>query len=125
MKGKTTKMRTTQEVFEDHLRLRKQGDAESDIQRNYAGDVVVMSNFGIFHGHDGVRHSEQLLHQQLPSGRRYTYVQSLTDQDIAYERWDGESGQTQVKNGIDFFLIRGGYIQLQLIYYKPIPKNQV
>jgi hypothetical protein len=85
-KGIVMAVRSTQEVFEDHLRLRKKGDAESDIQCNYAEDVVVMSNFGIFHGHDGVRHSEQLLHQQLPSGRRYTYVQSLTDQDIAYER---------------------------------------
>ena len=115
--------RSTQEVFEDHLRLRKQGDGEADIKRNYAEDVVVMSNFGIFHGHDGVRHSEDLLHQQLPQ-RHYTYVQSLTDQEIAFEKWDGESEHTQVKDGIDFFLIRGGYIELQLIYYKPIPRPE-
>jgi SnoaL-like domain len=114
--------RSTKEVFEDHLRLRKQDDPETDIERNYAEDVVVMSNFGIFHGRDGVRHSEQLLHQQLPSGRHYSYVYCLTDQDIAYERWDGESGSTKVRNGIDFFLIRNGLIKLQLIYYQPIPK---
>ncbi len=112
--------RSTQDVFEDHLRLRKQGNAEADIERNYAEDAVVMSNFGTFHGREGVRRSEQLLHQQLPSGRRYTYVQCLTDQEIAFEKWDGESEHMRVKDGIDFFVIRGGCIQLQLIYYRPI-----
>jgi len=53
--------------------------------------------------------------------RHYTYVQCLTDQEIAFEKWDGSSVQTQVKDGIDFFLIREGHIQLQLIYYKPAP----
>ncbi len=66
--------RTTQEAFEDHLRLRQQGDAQTDIERNYAQDVVVMSNFGIFHGHEGVRHSMEPLHKQLSSDRHYTYV---------------------------------------------------
>ncbi|HJT59577.1 MAG TPA: nuclear transport factor 2 family protein [Ktedonobacteraceae bacterium] len=112
--------RSTQEVFEDHLRLRKRGDPETDIERNYAEDVIVMSNFGIFHGREGVRHSVHLLHRQLPQ-RHYTYVQCLTDQEIAFEKWDGSSAQTRVKDGIDFFVIREGYIQLQLIYYKPIP----
>jgi hypothetical protein len=111
--------RSTKEVFEDHLRLRKQGDLETDIERNYAEDVIVMSNFGIFHGHEGVRRSAQLLRQQLPQ-RNYTYVQHLADQEIAFEKWDGSSEQTQVKNGIDFFVIREGYIEMQLIYYKPI-----
>jgi hypothetical protein len=116
--------RSTKEVFEDHLRLRKQGDPETDIERNYAEDVIVMSNFGTFHGRDGVRHSEQLLHQQLPSGRHYTYVQQLTDQEIAFEKWDGESERFRVKDGIDFFVMRNGLIQLQLIYYQPIPKER-
>lgn len=66
--------RTTQETFEDHLWLRQQGDAQPDIERNYAQDVVVMSNFGIFHGHDGVRHAMELLHKQLPSSWHYTSV---------------------------------------------------
>lgn len=114
--------RTTQEVFDDHLYQRKSGDLEADIARNYATDVVVMSNFGIFHGHDGVRQSAHLLQQQLPQ-RNYTYDHYLTDQHIAFERWDGESERDYVKNGIDFFLIRGGYIELQLIYYKPIHKG--
>jgi hypothetical protein len=109
-------VRATQDMFEDHLRLRKQGNPEADIERNSAEDVVVMSNFGTFHGRDGVCHSEQLLHQQLPSGRHYTYDQCLTDQEIAFEKWNGESEHIRVKDGIDFFVIRGGYIQLQLIY---------
>jgi len=104
------------------LQLRKQGNVETDIQRNFAEDIVVMSEFGTFHGHDGVRQSKDLLHKQLPT-KNYTYAHSLTDQDIAFERWDGSSQKMQVKNGIDFFLIRDGFIQLQLIYYKPTSKS--
>jgi hypothetical protein len=114
--------RSTEEVFADHLQLRKQGDVEADIQRNFAEDVVIVSEFGTFHGRDGIRQSNDLLHQQLPS-KNYTYEQCLTDQDIAFERWDGSSQDMQVKNGIDFFLIQDGYIQLQLIYYKPQPRT--
>ena len=111
--------RSTEEVFKSHLRERERGDLESDIRQNYAQDVVVMSNFGIFHGHGGVRQSVAILHQQLPSGRHYTFVQTLTDQSIAFEKWDGSSSRMQVKNGGDFFIIKDGLIQLQLIYYKP------
>ena len=117
-------VRSTDEVFQDHLHKRKQGDLESDIAQNYAQDVVVMSNFGIFHGHDGVRQSESILHQQLPSGRHYTYVQSLTDQSIAFEKWDGTSSRMHVKDGVDFFIIKDGLIQLQLIYSKPLPVSK-
>jgi len=114
--------RSTEEVFADHLELCKQGDLEADIQRNFAEDVVIVSEFGTSHGRDGVRQSNDLLHQQL-STKNYTYEQILTGQDIAFERWDGASQGMQVKNGIDFFLVQDGYIQLQLIYYKPQPRK--
>jgi hypothetical protein len=35
-------MRPADEVFEDHLRFRSQGDLETDLERNYADDVVVL-----------------------------------------------------------------------------------
>lgn len=114
--------RSTHDVFQDHLQLRKRGDLETDIQRNFAEDVVVLSEFGTFHGHDGVRQSNALLHKQLPT-RNYTCEQELTDQDIAFERWEASSQKEQVKDGIDFFLIKDGLIQAQLIYYKPTPKS--
>lgn len=115
-------LRSTQQVFDEHLRLRRSGDFETDITRNYAKDVIVMSNFGIFNGHEGVRHSAELLQEQLPKGRHYTFDQCLTDQEIAFEKWDGDSEHFQVDGGIDFFVIREGLIQMQLIYYQPILK---
>ena len=33
-------MRSAEEVFEDHLRLRVAGSLEEDLRRNYAEDVV-------------------------------------------------------------------------------------
>ena len=59
--------RATEEVFLDHLELRKQGRIEDDIKRNYAEDVMIVSNVGTFYGHDGVRHSASLLHLLLPT----------------------------------------------------------
>jgi len=46
--------RTTEEVFLDHLEHRKAGRLDLDIERNYAPDVMIVSNFGTFFGHTGV-----------------------------------------------------------------------
>lgn len=50
-------IRTTDEVLNDHLRLRLEGDLEDDMARNYAADVVLLTGCGVFRGHDGVRAS--------------------------------------------------------------------
>lgn len=50
-------MRSTTEVFEDHLAKRLKGDVEGDIKANYARDVVLLTGTGVFKGHDGVRES--------------------------------------------------------------------
>lgn len=69
----TKQVRTTVEVFEDHLRLRERHAVEEDIARNYAEDVVLLTLEGVFHGHDGVRHTSQTLHELLPGGH-YDYL---------------------------------------------------
>ena len=52
--------RSTQEVFEDHLRQRQGKALEEDLARNYAVDVVVFCAHGLHHGHDGVRQTARL-----------------------------------------------------------------
>lgn len=42
--------RSTREVLEDHLRLRREGDLEEDLARNYAEDVVLLCKHGVFKG---------------------------------------------------------------------------
>ena len=40
--------RTTEEVFLDHLELRKLGRLDDDIKRNYDEHVLIVSNVGTF-----------------------------------------------------------------------------
>ncbi len=58
--------RSAQEVLDDHLVMSLNGNVEDDLARNYAQEVVVVSNWGVKRGHDGVREMARLLRSQLP-----------------------------------------------------------
>jgi hypothetical protein len=53
--------RSSEEVFEDHLRLAGEHRFEEDIERNVSPDCVVLERRGVFRGHDGVRELARLL----------------------------------------------------------------
>ena len=109
--------RTTEEVFLDHLELRKLGRLEDDIKRNYAPDVLIVSNVGTFFGHDGVRHSAHLLRTLLPT-LKYKFDTLLIRGQIAFEEWEAEARDVEVHDGIDAFVITDGVIKVQTIWYE-------
>lgn len=109
-------MRSTREVFEDHLHQGRYGDVETDLDRNYAADVVLLTSFGVFHGHDGLREANKLLNEHLPNAR-FNYQTHLLHGEIAFLEWTAESEQTRVDDGADTFHIRGGRIRVQTIHY--------
>jgi hypothetical protein len=109
--------RSTQEVFDDHLRLRMQGETETDIERNYADDVTVLSGSGINHGHGGVRTTATILDTYM-SGGSWDYPVRLVEGDYAFLQWTGRSDAGKaVCDGADSFVIRDGRIVFQSIYY--------
>lgn len=112
--------RSTHEVFEDHLSNRRRKETETDLQRNYAPDVVVLSSYGVFIGHQDVRESVRILHEQLPDAR-YRYQTTLDSGEMAFLEWSTDSDQAQVRDGADSFYIRDGRIQVQTIHYTPPP----
>ena len=114
--------RTTQEVFDDHFFLRTEDRLEDDILRNYAENVVIVSNFGTFFGHDGVRHSASLLHMLLPT-YRYRISSFYAHGEVAFEEWEADAPNVTVKEGIDAFIIKRGKIGVQTIYYEPGPRS--
>ncbi len=124
---KKTSRRSTQDVLEDHLRLRLQGVAkiEEDIARNYADDVVLLTGCGVFRGHEGVRRSAQILHKHLPCSR-YRYRTTLIDGEVAFLEWTARCKSTHVEDGADTFLIRDGRIVVQTIHYtcRKLPKPE-
>jgi hypothetical protein len=109
--------RTTEEVFLDHLELRKLGRLEDDIKRNYADDVMIISNVGTFFGHEGVRNSAHLLRVLLPT-LKYKFDTLLIRGCIAFEEWEAQARDVEVHDGIDAFVMHGGKIKIQTIWYQ-------
>ena len=108
--------RTTQEVYEDHLRLADEGDIEGDLARNVAEDVVVLTGRGVFRGHAGVRELAHQLMSEIPSGR-WTYVTRLFEGPMAFLEWTVDEGPYRIRDGADSYLVEGGKIRMQTIHY--------
>jgi hypothetical protein len=109
-------MRSTQEVYEDHLRLANEGDIEGDLERNVAEDVVMLTGRGVFRGHDGVRELARQLMEEIPSGR-WTYVTRLFEGPMAFLEWTVDEGPFRIRDGADSYLVEDGKIRMQTIHY--------
>ena len=109
-------VRTTQEVFEDHLRLREMDNFDEDLRRNYAEDIVLICNFGVLRGHDAIRKSARRLGLQLP-GAKFRFTTKEVADDYAFLEWDATSDRYSVEYGVDSFAIRDGRIVMQTIRY--------
>ena len=108
--------RSTQEVYEDHLRLAKEGDVEADLVRNVAEDFVALTGRGVFTGHSGVRELAQQLMTEIPSGR-WTYVTQLFAGPMAFLEWTVDEGPYRIRDGADSYLVEDGKIRMQTIHY--------
>jgi hypothetical protein len=112
--------RSTRQVFEDHLRKRRRGRFEEDLAANYAEGVVLLTPWGAFRGHDGVRRCAARLFGHLPCPR-YTYRVKLVAGEVAFLEWSARCPEAEVDDGADSFLIRGGLIVAQTIHYTVRP----
>lgn len=113
--------RSTQDVFEDHLGLADAQDVATDIARNFAADCVLLTGYGVFRGHAGVREAAALLQRQLPDAR-FTYRTRMHEGEIAFLEWEAEATTASVHDGADSFLIRDGRIVAMTIHYTVRPK---
>lgn len=113
--------RSTREVFEAHLANADAGRIEDDIRNNFAEDCVLLTTYGRFEGHDGVREAARLLTRQLPHAS-FTYPQKSVSGDIAFLEWTGKGDGAKVTDGADSFLIRDGRIEVMTIHYTLHPR---
>jgi SnoaL-like domain len=112
--------RSTNEVFEDHLALAQSGDVEKDLARNFAPDCVLLTTYGIFRGHEGVRAAARLLDEQI--GRtQYTYRTRLCHGEIAFLEWTADTDRASIADGADSYWIRAGRIRVMTIHYTVHP----
>ena len=108
--------RAPRTVIESHLELRRQGELEADLDRNYSPDVVFLTGTGIFRGHDGVRESAAELEYYLKPGS-FEYRNVLVDGRMGFLEWHGEGGDGEVRDGADSYLVEDGLIVYQTIHY--------
>lgn len=108
--------RSTAEIFEDHLALAQAGRVEDDLARNFAPDCVLLTTYGVFRGHDGVRDAARLLDQQI--GRtRYEYRTRLTHDELAFLEWSASGERARIVDGADSYWIHDGRIRVMTIHY--------
>lgn len=112
--GKAVK--TTTEIVYSHLEFRLRGETGADICENFSEDVVILSSFGQFYGHDGVRNSARILSEQVPDGV-FTYRQTTVENNFAFLEWTANAREEKVCDGADSFVIDDGKIILQTIHY--------
>jgi SnoaL-like domain len=107
--------RPASEVFHDHLELRSAFDLETDLRRNYAPDVLVLTSYGAVRGHDGIRHTAATLRRHSRGGE-YEYLHEVVHGDLAYLVWQVRMPREWI-HGADSFRIEHGKIVLQTIHY--------
>lgn len=108
--------RSTEEVFEDHLRLRAEGKLEEDLARNYDHQVVLLTSNSKMSGHDALRVSAQRLREQLP-GAHFSYHVRQVQGAYALLIWSAKSSRFDAVEGADSFVIKNGKIAFQSIHY--------
>ncbi|MEU4363553.1 nuclear transport factor 2 family protein [Promicromonospora sp. NPDC023987] len=110
-------MRSTDEVLRKHLAYRRALDLESDLQQNYADDVVVLSwGEGVHRGFDGVRTLAGVLQTYLPEGN-YRYDDLIVADAYGLLRWSGTAPGGEQLRGVDSFVVTDGRITAQTISY--------
>jgi len=113
--------RTAREVLDDHLALAMAWDFETDLERNFSEDIVLLTGYGIFRGIEGVREKVQLLDAQLPGGR-WTYRTVMAEGEMGFLEWTAEADNgARVEDGADSYLIRDGRIRAMTIHYTVLP----
>ncbi len=117
----TYQLRSTTQVFEDHLMKRLGDKVEEDIKENYSPNVILLTGTGAFHGYDGVRQSAAELTRYLGEGK-FVYRHTLVEDEYAFLEWTAVSGSRAVLDGADSFVIRNGKIIFQSIHYTAVKR---
>jgi len=108
--------RTTKEVLQDHLDLAQRGDLDADIPRNFDPGCVLMTSYGTFRGHAGVREAAELLVCQMGSGG-YHYTRQEWHQELAFLEWTVDNDRVSIPDGADSYWIKAGRIRAMTIHY--------
>ncbi|SEB47096.1 hypothetical protein SAMN04489806_0756 [Paramicrobacterium humi] len=114
--------RTPTDVIHDHLMKRLEGDLEGDIEQNFSKDIVILSGFGTFRGHDGIRQSSALLAEAVSSGI-FNYNRTVIERDYGFLEWTAKGDDDIIRDGADSYFVVDGLIVAQTIHYTTWPRD--
>ena len=109
-------MRSTREVFESHLIYTLDWNQEVDIKTNFDEECFIITSYGTFFGHDGVRKLAQMQEVQIPEAD-ILYTTKICRGELAFLEWQAESDDSYIDDGASTYLIRKGKIIAQTIHY--------
>jgi hypothetical protein len=99
----------------------QEADLETDLERNFSDEVVLLTSFGVYQGIKGVRENFRLLDEQMPGGR-WTYHTVMAEGEMGFLEWTGEADNgARVEDGADSYLIRDGRIRAMTIHHTVLP----
>ena len=118
--------RSAEEVLDDHLNIAQKWEGgeidvatvvQEDLRRNVAEDIVILTNRGTFHGHEGVMQLAEMLGEELPEHEAFQYTYTSVEGRMAFLEWAYEDATARVRDGADSYLIEDGKIVAQTIHY--------
>ncbi|WP_437583870.1 nuclear transport factor 2 family protein [Paramicrobacterium sp. CJ85] len=114
--------RTPTEVIHDHLIKRLEGELEADIAHNFDESILILSGFGTFRGHDGIRQSAALLAEAVKTGD-FAYNRTVVEREYGFLEWTATGEDEIVRDGADSFHVVDGLIVAQTIHYTVWPRD--
>lgn len=116
-------MRTTKEVFENHIMLVLDWEQELDVEKNYSSECCLLTSIGMFHGHDGVRRFYKIMNEKCPEAD-YLYFNRMCCGEVAFLEWQAESAEFYIEDAAESFLIRNGQIVSQTVHFTVRSRGQ-
>ena len=117
MTDEPTSRRSASDVLWRHLDLSRQGSVDDDLAENFAPDVIVLTRWGSFEGHSGMKELADRLARELPD-MEFEYDVVLVERDFGLLAWRATaSNGNRVDDGADSYVIRDGRIVAQSIHY--------
>ena len=77
--------RAARKVLDEHLELARHGDIETDLAHNYHHDVVLLTSFGAYRGHTGIRQLARRMNRLAPDAT-FDYHELEIDGEIGFLR---------------------------------------
>jgi hypothetical protein len=122
--------RTAREVLDEHLKLSNEWKDEEemwrnlseDLRRNFSEDCVVLTNRGIFRGHEGARELvgmevARMFGGEMARGGSFRYISRVVEGRMGFLEWAYEDANVRIRDGADSYLIEDGKIVAQTIHY--------